>query len=89
MDSFCCETGYLSDEELNETPSVNKVVSKVKQQRRANNIKEKRNFVNLGEPMILGPFWWTGKGGCKKELKKWQPFVLSSAGPINTSFTAI
>ena len=88
MDSFCCETGYLSDEELNETPSVNKVVSKVKQQRRANNIKEKRNFVNLGEPMILGPFWWTGKGGCKKELKKWQPFVLSSAGPINTSFTA-
>lgn len=88
MDSFCCETGYLSDEELNETPSVNKVVSKVKQQRRANNIKEKRNFVNLVEPMILGPFWWTGKGGCKKELKKWQPFVLSSAGPINTSFTA-
>ena len=88
MDSFCCETGYLSDEELNETPSVNKVVSKVKQQRRANNIKEKKKFVNLGEPMILGPFWWTGKGGCKKELKKWQPFVLSSAGPIDTGFTA-
>jgi len=88
LDSFCCDTGYLSDEELNETPSSNKTVSKVKQIRRANNIKDKRKFEKLGEPQILGPFWWNGKGGCKKELKKWQPFVFPTT-PIDTGFSQL
>ena len=86
LDSFCCDTGYLSDEELNETPSTSKVVSKVKQQRRAANIKEKRKFEKLAEPQVLGPFWWAGKSGCKKEMKKWQGIVFSDA-PIKTGFT--
>ena len=86
LDSFCCDTGYLSDEELNETPSVNKIVSRVKQQRRANNIKDKRKFEKLNEPQVLGPFWWTGKEGCKKELKRWQPMVFSEC-PISSGFT--
>ena len=86
LDSFCCDTGYLSDEELNETPSTNKVVSKVKQQRRAANIKEKRKFEKLTEPQGLGPFWWAGKSGCKKEMKKWQGMVFSDV-PIKTGFT--
>ena len=86
LDSFCCDTGYLSDEELNETPSTNKVVSKVKQQRRAANIKEKRKFEKLTEPQVLGPFWWAGKSGCKKEMKKWQGIVFSDV-PIKTGFT--
>ncbi len=86
LDSFCCDTGYLSDEELNETPNPNKIVSKVKQQRRANNIKDKRKFEKLTDPQILGPFWWTGKAGCKKELKKWQPMLFVDT-PISTGFT--
>ena len=86
LDSFCCDTGYLSDEELNETPNPNRIVSRVKQQRRANNIKDKRKFETLSDPQILGPFWWTGKGGCKKEIKKWQPMVFSDS-PISTGFT--
>ena len=86
LDSFCCDTGYLSDEELNETPVANKVVSKVKQQRRAANIKEKRKFEKLTEPQVLGPFWWAGKSGCKKEMKKWQGMVFSDV-PIKTGFT--
>jgi len=87
LDSFCCDTGYLSDEELNETPNPNKIVSKVKQQRRANNIKDQRKFEKLTDPQILGPFWWTGKAGCKKELKKWQPMSFMDS-PISTVFTA-
>lgn len=87
LDSFCCDTGYLSDEELNETPNPNKIVSKVKQQRRANNIKDQRKFEKLTDPQILGPFWWTGKAGCKKELKKWQPLLFLDS-PISTGFTA-
>jgi len=86
LDSFCCDTGYLSDEELNETPNPNKIVSKVKQQRRANNIKDQRKFEKLTDPQILGPFWWTGKAGCKKELKKWQPMLFMDS-PISTGFT--
>ena len=88
LDSFCCDAGYLSDEELNETPSANKVVSKVKQQRRANNIKEKRKFEKLSEPVIIGPYWQPGKGGCKKELWPWKPMVFS-ASPIPTGFNTV
>ena len=86
LDSFCCDTGYLSDEELNETPNPNRIISRVKQQRRANNIKDKRKFETLNDPQILGPFWWTGKGGCKKEIKKWQPMMLADS-PISTGFS--
>ena len=63
MDSFVCDTGYLSDEEMVETPSVDKVISKVKQQRRANNIQAKLKFEKMGEPEIIGRLWWSGNGG--------------------------
>merc|ERR1712029_1102552 len=56
--------------------------------RRANNIKDKRKFEKLGEPQILGPFWWSGKVGCKKELKKWQPYVFPST-PIDTGYSRV
>ena len=88
LDSFVCDTGYLSDDELNETPSQSKFESKVRRIRRANNIKEKRKKMELlGEPEVCGPFWWNGKGGCKKEVKKWQTMVLSSL-PIPTTLSS-
>ena len=86
LDSFVCDVGYLSDDELNETPCRDKVESKVKRLRRANNIKEKRKLELLTEPQVIGPFWVKGGRGCKKELKKWQTMVLSSL-PISTSFS--
>eukprot|EP00092_Neocalanus_flemingeri_P035340 GFUD01038450.1.p1 GENE.GFUD01038450.1~~GFUD01038450.1.p1 ORF type:complete len:444 (-),score=128.22 GFUD01038450.1:42-1373(-) len=86
MDSFVCDTGYLSDEELMETPTVDKVISKVKQQRRANNIQAKLKFEKMGEPLVLGCLWWSGKGGQKQKMKKWQAILLTNS-PIPTSFT--
>jgi len=86
MDSFVCDTGYLSDEEMTETPSADKVISKVKQQRRANNIQAKLKFEKMGEPEVLGCLWWSGKGGQKLKMKKWQAIVFTST-PIATSFT--
>jgi len=86
MDSFVCDTGYLSDEEMTETPSADKVISKVKQQRRANNIQAKLKFEKMGEPEILGCLWWSGKGGQKLKMKKWQAIVFTTM-PIPTSFT--
>jgi len=86
MDSFVCDTGYLSDEEMVETPSVDKVASKVKQQRRANNIQAKLKFEKIGEPLVLGCLWWSGKGGQKQKMKKWQALVFTNT-PIQTSYT--
>ena len=40
----------------------------------------------MTEPQVLGPFWWAGKSGCKKEMKKWQGMVFSDM-PIKTGFT--
>jgi len=86
MDSFVCDTGYLSDEEMVETPTVDKVVAKVKQQRRANNIKSKLKFEKLTEPEVLGCNWRGGKGGKKFNMRKWQAIVFTPS-PIPTSFT--
>ena len=86
MDSFVCDTGYLSDEEMTETPSADKVISRVKQQRRANTIQAKLKFEKLGEPEILGCLWWSGKGGQRLKMKKWQAIVFTTT-PIATSFT--
>ena len=86
MDSFVCDTGYLSDEEMVETPSVDKVVAKVKQQRRANNIQAKLKFEKMGEPEVFGCLWWSGKGGQKIKMRKWQAIIFTSS-PIATSFT--
>ena len=83
---FVCDTGCLSDEEMVETPSVDKVISKVKQQRRANNIQAKLKFEKMGEPEIIGCLWWSGKAGQKLKMKKWQAIVFTST-PIATSFT--
>eukprot|EP00092_Neocalanus_flemingeri_P026216 GFUD01028416.1.p1 GENE.GFUD01028416.1~~GFUD01028416.1.p1 ORF type:complete len:442 (-),score=129.58 GFUD01028416.1:7-1332(-) len=85
MDSFVCDTGYLSDEELMETPTVDKVISKVKQQRRANNIQAKLKFEKMGEPLVVGCLWWSGKGGQKQKMKKWQAILFTNS-PIPTSF---
>ena len=88
LDSFVCDVGYLSDDELNETPSLNKFESKVRRIRRANTIKEKKKKIELlGEPEVCGPFWWSGSRGCKKEVKKWETIVLSTL-PIPTSLTS-
>jgi len=86
MDSFVCDTGYLSDEEMVETPSVDKVISKVKQQRRANNIQAKLKFEKMGEPEVIGCLWWSGKGGQKIKMRKWQAIIFTSF-PIATTFT--
>jgi len=86
MDSFVCDAGYLSDEEMMETPTMDKVVAKVKQQRRANNIKSKLKFEKLTEPEVLGCNWRGGKGGNKINLRKWQAIVFYPS-PIPTSFT--
>jgi len=86
MDSFVCDTGYLSEDELMETPTVDKVINKVKQQRRANNIKAKLKFEKIGEPEVLGCLWWSGRGGQKIKMKKWQAMVFTST-PIPTSFS--
>jgi len=86
MDSFVCDTGYLSDDEMMETPTADKVASKVKQQRRANNIQAKLKFERIGEPEVLGCLWWNGKGGQKLKMKKWQAIIFCSS-PIPTSFT--
>ena len=86
MDSFVCDTGYLSEDELMETPTVDKVINKVKQQRRANNIKAKLKFEKIGEPEVLGCLWWSGRGGQKMKMKKWQAIVFTST-PIPTSFS--
>ena len=88
MDSFVCDTGtgYLYDEEMVETPSVDKVIMKVKQQRRANNIQAKLKFEKMGEADVLGCLWWSGKGGQKFKMRKWQAIILSSTS-IATSFT--
>ena len=86
MDSFVCDTGYLSEDEMVETPAVDKVVNKVKQQRRANNIKAKLKFEKIGEPEVLGCLWWSGRGGQKVKMKKWQAMVFTST-PIPTSFS--
>jgi len=86
MDSFVCNPGYLSDEEMMETPTMDKVISKVKQQRRANNIQAKLKFEKLGEPEVLGCLWWTGKGGQKQKMRKWQAMVFTTT-PIPTSYT--
>merc|ERR1712129_474269 len=86
MDSFVCDTGYLSDEEMVETPSVDKVISKVKQQRRANNIQAKLKSEKMGEPEVLGCLWWSGKGGQKIKMRKWQAIIFTTS-PIATSFT--
>ena len=88
MDSFVCDTGtgYLYDEEMVETPSVDKVISKVKQQRRANNIQAKLKFEKMGEPEVLGCLWWSGKGGQKIKMRKWQAIIFTTS-PIATSFT--
>jgi len=86
MDSFVCDTGYLSEDEMMETPTVDKVINKVKQQRRANNIKTKLKFEKMGEPEVLGCLWWSGRGGQKIKMKKWQAIVFTST-PIPTSFS--
>ena len=86
LNSFVCDVGYLSDDELNETPCQNKTESKVRRLRRANTIKGKRKLEPLAEPEVIGPFWWTGGLGCKKELKKWQSVVFSTL-PVPTSFS--
>ena len=86
MDSFVCDTGYLSEDEMMETPTVDKVINKVKQQRRANNIKTKLKFEKIGEPEVLGCLWWSGRGGQKIKMKKWQAMVFTST-PIPTSFS--
>ena len=87
LDSFVCDIGYLSDDELNETPSLDKFENKVRRIRRANNIKEKKKIELLAEPEVCGPFWWTGSRGCKKEVKKWQTIVISAL-PIPTTFSS-
>ena len=86
LDSFVCDIGYLSDDELNETPCRDKVESRVKRLRRANTIKESRKLEELTDPLVSGPYWWKGGGGCKKEVKKWQTIVFSTL-PIPTSFS--
>ena len=87
LDSFVCDVGYLSDDELNETPSLDPVEKKVRRVRRANNIKEKKKIEMLAEPEVCGPFWWKGTRGCKKEVKKWQTILLSTL-PIPTTFSS-
>jgi len=86
MDSFVCDTGYLSEDEMMETPSADKVINKVKQQKRANNIKTKLKFEKMGEPEVIGCLWWSGRGGQKLKMKKWQAITCTST-PIATSFT--
>jgi len=87
MDSFVCDTGYLSEDEMMETPSTDKVINKVKQQKRANNIKTKLKFEKMGEPEVIGCLWWSGRGGQKLKMKKWQAITFTNT-PIATSFTA-
>jgi len=86
MDSFVCDTGYLSEDEMMETPSADKVINKVKQQKRANNIKTKLKFEKMGEPEVIGCLWWSGRGGQKLKMKKWQAITCTNT-PIATSFT--
>jgi len=86
MDSFCREAGYLSEDEMFETPGTDKVVVKIRQKKRALTAKSKLTFEKMGDPEIIGCLWFSGKGQ-RKELKKWTGIVLVPTTPIPTSFS--
>ena len=39
LNSFVCDTGYLSEEEMVETPCVNRAVTRIKQKRKVKKVK--------------------------------------------------
>jgi len=97
MDSFCMEAGYLSEDEMFETPKNDKIISKMRTKRRAQSAKSTLRFGKIGEPEVMGCFWWGGKSTKedeetkkkKKELKKWTAFTtISFQGPIPTNFSS-
>jgi len=97
MDSFCMEAGYLSEDEMFETPKNDKIISKMRTKRRAQSAKSTLRFGKIGEPEVMGCFWWGGKSTKedeetkkkKKELKKWTAFTtITCQGPIPTNFSS-
>jgi len=97
MDSFCMEAGYLSEDEMFETPKNDKIISKMRTKRRAQSAKSTLKFGKIGEPEVMGCFWWGGKitkedeetKKKKKELKKWTALTtINCQGPIPTHFSS-
>ena len=85
IDSFVFVDGYLSDEEMMETPTSNKVVCKVKQKRKAKTMRDSLFREQLASPEILGPVWDVDKS--TKPMKPWKAIVFCQI-PILTSFTS-
>ena len=85
IDSFVFVDGYLSDEEMMETPTSNKVVCKVKQKRKAKTMGNTLFREQLASPEILGPVWDVDKN--TKPMKPWKAIVFCQI-PILTSYSS-
>jgi len=89
LDSFVCENGYLSAEELFESPEHHEKRIEIAKMRRASEKKARRarlKFEVLSQPEVIGIVFATAIGTCRPTLKKWKPVQFESS-PIPTGLS--